>query len=82
MEYKGTLFYDALQTEVLEAPTSLQALIPKTIVRRSPNFQQLRPFFGCMSADIMQKTFKHNTQYAHLPSGTLSKKAFRSPHPL
>jgi hypothetical protein len=34
-----------------------------------------------MSANIIQKTFEHTTQYARLPTGTMLKKAFRSPHP-
>jgi hypothetical protein len=34
-----------------------------------------------MSADIIQKTFEHTTQYARLPTGNILKKAFRSPHP-
>jgi hypothetical protein len=34
-----------------------------------------------MSADIIQKTIEHTTQYAQLPTGTMLKKAFRSPHP-
>jgi hypothetical protein len=34
-----------------------------------------------ISADIIQKTFEHTTQYARLPTGTMLKEAFRSPHP-
>jgi Reverse transcriptase (RNA-dependent DNA polymerase) len=34
-----------------------------------------------MSADIIQKTFEHTTQYVCLPTGTMLTKAFRSPHP-
>jgi hypothetical protein len=34
-----------------------------------------------MSTDIIQKTFEHTNQYTHLPTGTMLKKAFRSPHP-
>jgi hypothetical protein len=34
-----------------------------------------------MSADIIQKTIEHTTQYAQLPTGTMSKKAFSSLHP-
>jgi hypothetical protein len=78
-KHESILFYDALQTKVLEAPTSLPTIIPKTIVKHTPDFQQLHHFFGWMSADIMQKTFEHTTQYARLPAGTILKKAFRSP---
>jgi hemerythrin superfamily protein len=34
-----------------------------------------------MSVDILQKMYEHTTQYARLPTGTMLKKAFRSPHP-
>jgi hypothetical protein len=34
-----------------------------------------------MSPDIIQQMFEHMTQYTHLPTGTMLKKAFRSPHP-
>jgi hypothetical protein len=34
-----------------------------------------------MSADMIQETFEHTTQYARLPTGTMLKKAFSSPHP-
>jgi hypothetical protein len=80
-EHEGSIFYDAFQHEITEAPTSAQAIIPRTTVKCSPDFQLLHPFFGWMSADIMQKTFEHATQYARLPTGTMLKKAFRSPHP-
>jgi hypothetical protein len=30
---------------------------------------------------LLKKTFEHTTQYAHLPSGTLVKKAYKSPNP-
>jgi hypothetical protein len=67
IEHEGILFYDVFQHEVAEGPTSLQANLPKTTVKRSPDFQLLRPFFGRMSADTIQKTFEHTTQYARLP---------------
>jgi hypothetical protein len=63
-EQEGNIFYDAYQHGIAEAPTSTQAIIPKTTVKHSPDFQLLRPFFGWMSADIIQKTFEHTTQYA------------------
>jgi hypothetical protein len=78
---EGNTFYDAYQHEIAEAPNSTQIITPKTTVKRSPDFQLLHPFFGWMSADIIQKTFEHTTQYAQLPTGTMLKKAFRSPHP-
>jgi hypothetical protein len=73
-EHEGIIFYDTFQTDIVEAPTSSQVITPKTTVKRSPDFQLLRPFFGWMSADIIQKTFEHTTQYARLPTGTMLKK--------
>jgi hypothetical protein len=55
-EHEGNIFYDAFQHEIAEAPTPAQATMPKITVKRSPDFQLLRPFFGWMSADIIQKT--------------------------
>jgi hypothetical protein len=78
---EGNIFYNAYQHKTAEAPTSTQAIIPKTSVKHSPNFSLLRPFFGWMSADIIQKTFEHTTQYARLPMSTILNKAFRSPDP-
>jgi hypothetical protein len=72
-EHEGNIFYDAYQHEIAEAPSSAQVIIPKTTVKCSPDFQCLHPFFGWM--------FEHTTQYARLPTGTMLKKAFRSPHP-
>jgi hypothetical protein len=75
------MFYDAIQQKITEAPSSTQAIMPKSIVKCSLDFQLIRPFFGWMSADIIQKTFEDTNQYARLPTGTMLKKAFRSPHP-
>jgi hypothetical protein len=44
-EYEGIIFYDTLQTNIAEAPTSSQVIIPKTTVKRSLDFQLLHPFF-------------------------------------
>jgi hypothetical protein len=54
---------------------------PKVISKRDPDYNQLRPFFGWISPDIIKNTFEHTTQYARLPAGTLLKKAFKSPIP-
>jgi hypothetical protein len=51
------IFYDAYQHDIAEAPTSTQVFTPKTTFKCSPDFQLLRPFFGWMSADIIQKRF-------------------------
>jgi hypothetical protein len=69
------LFYDACETE-LDLPSSGDPLpmsipsTPKALVKRDPNFDQLRPFFGWLSTDIIKKTLEHTTHYARLPAGT------------
>jgi hypothetical protein len=45
-DHEGNIFYDAFQHEIAEAPTPAQANIPRTTVKRSPDFKLLRPFFG------------------------------------
>jgi hypothetical protein len=60
---------------------SSQTLTPKTTIKREPDFQKLRPLFGWLSTDLIQKTFQYTTQYARLPTATMLKKAFRSPNP-
>jgi hypothetical protein len=46
-----------------------------------PDYDQLRPFFGWISPEIIKKTFEHTMQYARLPAGTLLKKVYESPNP-
>ena len=79
-------FYDAHETEVDNNPTSITPIesspfIPKVTTRRDPAYHMLRPYFGWLSPDIIKLTFQHTTQYARLPSGTMLKKAFKSPNP-
>jgi hypothetical protein len=52
-----------------------------TINKKDPDFLQLRPLFGWLSPDTIKKTFMHTTQYARLPTGTVLKRTFKSPHP-
>ncbi|GAX27530.1 hypothetical protein FisN_UnNu102, partial [Fistulifera solaris] len=54
---------------------------PRTLSKRSPDFARLRPYFGWISADLVQLTLEHTTQYARLPTGTLLKRAFKSANP-
>ena len=79
-------FYDAHEIEVDETPGDILPLvptpfIPKVTTRRDPDYHKLRPFFGWFSPDIIKLTFQHTTQYARLPTGTMLKKAFKSPNP-
>jgi hypothetical protein len=78
-EYDNSIYYDACETEILDAPTSSQDILPKTTVERDPDFQRLRLLFGWISADTIQKTFEHTTQYARLPTGTTLKKLLGHP---
>jgi hypothetical protein len=75
-EFEDTLFYDTYETEILDFPTFSQTLITKQTVQREPDFPTLRPMFGWLYTDIIQKTFQHTTQYARLPTATMLKKAF------
>ena len=79
-----THFYDANETEVQSSdnvPKDPPFIVPKVVSKKLPDFQKLRPFFGWISPDIIKSTFEHTTQYARLPTGTILKKAFKSPNP-
>jgi hypothetical protein len=39
------IYYDACEAEILDAPTSSKDIIPKTMVKRDPDFKRLRPLF-------------------------------------
>jgi hypothetical protein len=54
---------------------------PKIITTKEPPYEMLRPKFGWLSTDVIQKTYKHTTQYARIPSSTILKRTFRSPNP-
>jgi hypothetical protein len=54
---------------------------PRTVKTRIPDYAALRPLFGWLSTDIIQKTFEKTTQYARLPTGTMLKRTFQSPNP-
>jgi hypothetical protein len=59
----------------------LSPVVPKSISKRNPDDEALRPFFGWLFASIIQKDFEHTTQYAHIPCGILIKRTFKSPNP-
>jgi len=54
---------------------------PRVVTTKTPDFSTLRPLFGWLSVDIIQKTFEHTTQYARLPVGSLLKRSFKSSNP-
>jgi hypothetical protein len=80
-----SVFYDTCETELevssVGNPPPASPVSPKILMKRDPDYAQLRPFFGWLSANIIRKTFEHTTQYARLPAGTLLKKPFKSPNP-
>lgn len=85
--HEDITFYDALEHEqmVHEDPAEDLPRVtlpqPKTTTTKSPDWTQLRPLFGWLSPDIIQKTFEHTTQYARLPTGTHLKRSFKSSNP-
>ena len=62
-------------------PSVVLTTFNTTVDTTQPKYDQLRPLFGWLSADIIKNTFMHTTQYARLPSGTTLKRAFKSPNP-
>ena len=46
------------------------------------NFDKLQPFFVWISPDIIKKTFQNTTQLAHVTTGTLLKKVYKSQNPV
>ena len=47
----------------------------------SPKYDALRPLFGWMKPEAIQKTFEMTTQLARLPFGTTLKRVFKSMSP-
>jgi hypothetical protein len=45
-EHDNTIFFVACETEILDATTSSQDIVPKITVKHEPDFQLLRPLFG------------------------------------
>jgi hypothetical protein len=78
------VFYDAHEIELTIPEDTHPVPTPsglKVISKCEPDYNQLRPFFGWISPDLIKKTFEHTTQYARITAGTLLKKAFKSPNP-
>ena len=48
---------------------------------RAPDYNRLRPSFGWLDADTIEKTFDHTTQHARIPGNTILHRYFRSPFP-
>ena len=85
---KGTFpFYQVFENEIDHRlddtgeppPDVLEHL--KHLKSRKPDYKSLRPFFGWLNPELIQKTFEHTTQYARIPMGTLLKNAYKSPNP-
>ena len=63
-------FYQAFENEVDhrlddtgEPPPDVSQHL-KHLQAKKPDYKALRPFFGWLHPDIIQKTFDHTTQYA------------------
>jgi hypothetical protein len=69
-----------LSTSICTDPPPLDT-VARTIHKKTPDCDQLRPFFSWISPDIIKKTFQHATQYARLPTGTTFRRAFKAPNP-
>ena len=83
-----SIFYDAFEhlTDLPhippDDPSANSTPNPRVITTHAPDYQQLRPFFGWLSTDIIKKTFQKTTQLACLPTGTtLLKRSFKSSNP-
>ena len=85
------IFYDAHDHDVTtpedeedddqeDAPPAMPPE-PRQTLSKPPDYSKLRPLFGWLSPDLIQKTFEHTTQYARLPTGTLLKQSFKSANP-
>jgi hypothetical protein len=72
-------FYNTYDTEILDAPTLSQTLIPKTTVKREPDFQKYNPYLAGFLLISSRKLL--NIQHSSLPTATMLKKTFRSPNP-
>ena len=57
------------------------ASVPRTQSNSVKDFNLLRPLFGWLSADIIERTYSMTTQYARLPTGTHLKRSFKSANP-
>jgi hypothetical protein len=53
----------------------------RQVKHKEPNYEELKPKFGWLSADVIKKTYDATTQYARIPLSTLLTKHFKSPHP-
>jgi hypothetical protein len=71
----------AFCTAVTDPPPDNPVYVPKITSKWTPDYTALRPLFGWLSPQIIQKTVEHTTQYARIPCGTLLKHTFKSPNP-
>jgi hypothetical protein len=76
-----TSSYDAFSHDMQTNNKSQLIAVPKVISKKIPDYIQLRPRFGWIKPETIEKTFKLTTQYARHPTGTLLKKTFKSPNP-
>ena len=64
-----------------DEPVHLPHVSPRIVRNKEPDYKALRPFFGWLSVETIKKTFLHTTQCARFPTGSLLKRAYKSPNP-
>ena len=73
---------DTLLEDTLLPPLpALYQAHERSIIHRQPNFEELRPKFAWLPADVVKRTFDCTTQFATIPMSTTLKKQFKTPHP-
>jgi len=63
-------------------PIILESFCPKYMASKEPNYDKYQPNFAWLPINIIKRTFKATTQYAHIPTSTLLKRHFKSPFPV
>jgi hypothetical protein len=53
----------------------------RSVSTLAPDYAALRPMFGWLDPNIIERTFELSTQMARLPMGTMLKRAFKSANP-
>jgi hypothetical protein len=61
--------------------TTTPKLKPRIVTSKTPDYAALRPLFGWLSTEIIQKSFEKTMEYARIPTGTMLKRTFQSPFP-
>jgi hypothetical protein len=77
-----TASYDAFAHNIQANDESQLIAVPNFISKKISDYTQLRPLFGWIKPETIEKTLKLKMQYARRPTGTPLKKTFKSPNPI